>query len=82
MRLAAAKVNARPLPAAGLPAHVVVVLDALLGAGVLDGEDVDSLTTVELHALARSWVRAVSAGEPFDARAAVHAAQSYERRAA
>lgn len=63
------KVNAHPLPAAGLPAWAVVELDGLLGAGILSGELIDRLKTDELLDLAREAVRARHAG--FDPAAVI-----------
>lgn len=62
----------------GLPDWATLTLDAALGAGVIDADELDGLKTIQLLALASSVVRA--ALESFEADAAVRAAHNIERR--
>lgn len=63
--------NGSVAPACGLPAWVVVVIDAMLSSGLLEAESVEGLKADELTELAREAVRVALAD--FDAEGAVAA---------
>jgi hypothetical protein len=72
-----ATVNASPLVAStGLPAWATIALDSLLGSGVIGAEQIEDLGTIQLVTVAALYVRAVSAGQPFDAGAALATARA------
>lgn len=64
------------IASSGLPAWATVVLDGLLGAGVLHADDLIPLTTPALLEVAAAYVRASAAGEAFDAAEAIQSARS------
>lgn len=81
----ARRVHANPLVASdGLSAWATVQLDGLIGSGVVDADQLDGLTTVQLSEVARRAVRATCAAQPFDATDAIEMVkrQPYRRRAA
>jgi hypothetical protein len=70
-------VHANPLVAStGLPAWSTIQLDSLLGSGIVRHDQLDGLGVPQLACLAALYVRAVSAGEPFDACAALATARA------